>query len=109
MRDLELVPPLYFDDDEVGPCRGCVVGQRCGPDLLACAAFSRFVNGAVRAKWEGVTRKPTRERFERLCGRDDEAPQDRTRRRRRKDTDDPVSRDQARRLVVEALKAAQMP
>ncbi len=109
MADEYFIPSLDAPDDDVGPCRMCLVGQQCGADLLACAAFSGFVNGASRAKWESVERKPTRAIFERLYGRDDNAPEDVTRHRRRKEPGDPVSRAQARRRVTEALKAAHMP
>lgn len=66
MHELELIPTLYADDSEVGPCRGCVVGERCGPDHLACSAFRLFVGGWPREKREAARRKPTRRVYDKL-------------------------------------------
>lgn len=46
-------------DDET-PCDRCPNFARCARELLACSAFSQFVNGR---RWRNATRLPSAERY----------------------------------------------
>jgi hypothetical protein len=52
--------------DDVGecPCDRCKFRERCGPERLACQAFSMFLHGESEARWRNAPRAPSRAVFQ---------------------------------------------
>jgi hypothetical protein len=42
------------------PCDCCKFRERCGPERLACQAFSMFLHGESEARWRSAPRAPSR-------------------------------------------------
>jgi hypothetical protein len=52
------------------PCDDCRFRERCGPERLACQAFSMFLHDESEARWRNAPRAPSRALYEAALGED---------------------------------------
>jgi hypothetical protein len=52
--------------DGPAPCDRCLAANDCGRKLLACEAFTAYVDGESEAQWRALERQPTPERWRKL-------------------------------------------